>query len=255
VIVSAILSLPSPRHVEREPHFLAWAEVERLASNCAEGPLIVFAALTGLRQGELFAVRRIELDLTKRRVLVQGSARNGERGPTKNGRKRSVHLSTEAMRAAQQQLRRLGRRDVHLLFPSPQGGIWRKDNFMARVFRPAARRAALEGLTFHDLRHTYASLMVAAGVSAQVIADQLGHSDALVLQRYGHLYPGASERAALALDAYLLETAAGQAWGEAVEPYEPDDETSGNDEWSVPGSNRRPPACKAGALPAELTPR
>jgi integrase len=109
------------------------------------------------------------------------------------------------MRAAQQQLGRLGRREVDLLFPSPQGGIWRKDNFMARVFRPAVRRAALKGLTFHDLRHTYASLMVAAGVSAQVIADQLGHSDArLVLQRYGHLYPGASERAALALDAYLL---------------------------------------------------
>lgn len=163
----------------------------------------IFAALTGLRQRELFALRRIELDLAKRRVLVQGSARHGERAPTKNGRKRSVHLSMEAMRAAQQQLGRLGRREVDLLFPSPQGGIWRKDNFMARVFRPAVRRAALKGLTFHDLRHTYASLMVAAGVSAQVIADQLGHSDArLVLQRYGHLYPGASERAALALDAY-----------------------------------------------------
>jgi hypothetical protein len=127
---------------------------------------------------------------------------------------------------------------------------------MARVFRPAVRRAALDGLTFHDLRHTYASLMVGAGVSAQVIADQLGDSDArLVLQRYGHLYPGASERAALALDAYLLEAAVGQAWDEAPEPYEPKDEIPGNSEWSVPGSNRRPPACKAGALPAELTPR
>jgi integrase len=49
---------------------------------------------------------------------------------------------------------------------------------MARVFRPAVRRAELDGLTFHDLRHTYASLMVAARTSPHVIAEQLGHRDA-----------------------------------------------------------------------------
>jgi integrase len=247
VIDAAILTLQSPRHAEGEPRFLTWAEVEGLASNCAEEQLIIFAALTGLRQGELFALRQAELDLAGRRVLIQASARNGKRGPTKNGRKRSVHLSTEAVRAAQEQLGRLGTQDRELLFASPMGVTWRKDNFMARVFRPAVRRTGLEGLTFHDLRHTYASLMVAAGVSAQVIADQLGHADArLVLQRYGHLYPGASERAALALDAYLLETAVGQAWGEAVDAREPDNETPADSEWSVRDLNPRPPACKAG---------
>ena len=46
---------------------------------------------------------------------------------------------------------------------------------MARVFRPAVRRAELDGITFHDLRHTYASLMVAAGATPHVIAEQLGH--------------------------------------------------------------------------------
>jgi integrase len=75
---------------------------------------------------------------------------------------------------------------------------------MTRVFRPAVRRGGLDGLTFHDLRHTYAPLMVAAGVTAQVIAEQLGHADArLVLQGYGHL-PGASELAARHLDACSL---------------------------------------------------
>jgi Phage integrase family len=102
--------------------------------------------------------------------------------------------------------------------------MWRKDNFMARVFRPAVRRAELDGLTFHDLRHTYASLMVAAGVSPHVIAEQLGHRDArLVLHRYGHLYPGASRQAAIDLDLYLRAASVGQTWasdGFEVEPSE-----------------------------------
>jgi integrase len=76
--------------------------------------------------------------------------------------------------------------------------VWLKDNFMARAFRPAVRRAELDWLTFHDQRHTYASLIVAAGTSPHVIAEQLGHRDArLVLQRYGHLYPGASRQTRL----------------------------------------------------------
>ncbi len=84
---------------------------------------------------------------------------------------------------------------------------------MARVLRPAVRRAELDGLTFHDLRHTYASLMVAAGVTPMVIAEQLGHRDARhVLERYGHLYPGASGYAATALNLYLQAANVGQVW-------------------------------------------
>ena len=127
---------------------------------------------------------------------------------------------------------------------------------MSRVFRPAVRRAGLDGLTFHDLRHTAASLLIAAGVPPMVVAEQLGHRDArLVLQRYGHLYPGATAQAALALDAFLLDSAVGQAWGEARGPLEREADLPANEEWSVRESNPRPPACKAGALPAELTPR
>ena len=52
-IDAAIFEVRAPRHEEREPRFLLWAEVERLASYCAAGRLVVFAALTGLRQGEV----------------------------------------------------------------------------------------------------------------------------------------------------------------------------------------------------------
>ena len=62
-------------------------------------------------------------------------------------------------------------------------------------------------LTFHDLRHTGASLMIASGCHVKVIAEQMGHSDggALVLRRYGHLYKGAKRQAAMALESHVFK--------------------------------------------------
>jgi integrase len=58
---------------------------------------------------------------------------------------------------------RPGPNDLGLVFATPDGVVWRKDNFISRVFRPAVRRADLAPLRFHDLRHAYAALMVSAG--------------------------------------------------------------------------------------------
>jgi integrase len=225
----AIFGVRPPRHEEREPRFLTWSEVELLSSYCTEGRLVVFAALTGLRQGEMFGLRRGDLDLANRIVRVERSGRAGAFGKTKSGRKRVVHLTVRAAEVAAEQLGLREGGTYDLVFPSPAGRMWRKDNFMARVFRPAIRRAELDGLTFHDLRHTYASLMVAAGASPHAIAEQLGHRDArLVLQRYGHLYPGASRQAALDLDLYLEAASVGQAWGGGGLSDGPSEESPGN---------------------------
>jgi integrase len=89
---------------------------------------------------------------------------------------------------------------------------------MYRVFKPAAKAAGIPDLTFHDLRHSGASLMIAAGCHVKVIAEQMGHSDGggLVLKRYGHLYKGARRQAAVAFEAHVFgETSGGpvgQAW-------------------------------------------
>jgi integrase len=213
----AIFGLPAPRLDEREPHFLSWTEVEQLASVCSEEQLIVVAALSGLRQGELFALRDVNVEAENSSVRVEEGAYKGRatRTKTRNGRRR-VHLSRAARQALREQL--VGRKpnQAGLVFPSAAGLMWRKDNFMSRVFRPAVKRARLDGLTFHDLRHTCASLMIAAGSNPLEVAAQLGHKDArLVLQRYGHLYPGASERAVQALDAITGASGVGEAWGEA----------------------------------------
>jgi integrase len=223
---TGIFNLRPPRHEEREPRFLTWQEVERLASYCSEGRLVSFTALTGLRQGEVFALRRSDVDLPGGVVRVERSSRAGAVTKTKSGRKRIVHLTAVAAGLAAEQVAARDGGSLDPVFPSPVGGMWRKDNFMARVFRPAVRRAELDGLTFHDLRHTYASLMVAAGASPHIIAEQLGHRDArLVLQRYGHLYPGASRQAALDLDLYLQAACVGHTWGGGGFIDEPSEES------------------------------
>ena len=101
---AAIFGLRPPRHEEREPRFLSWAEVERLASYCTEGRLVAFAALSGLRQGEVLALRRLAVDLPNRIVRVEGPARAGTISKTKTGRKRIVELTAAAVELLAEQL-------------------------------------------------------------------------------------------------------------------------------------------------------
>jgi len=77
---------------------------------------------------------------------------------------------------------------------------------MYRAFKPAARATGMPELTFHDLRHSGASLMIAAGCQVKVIAEQIGHADggALVLKRYGHLCKGARRQAAIATESHVF---------------------------------------------------
>jgi integrase len=81
-----------------------------------------------------------------------------------------------------------------LVFMGPDGGALRANGWRARHWRPAIRAAGLEPLRPHDLRHTAVSLWVAAGASPKQIAAWAGHTSvSLVLDRYGHLFPGHEE--------------------------------------------------------------
>lgn len=90
-----------------------------------------------------------------------------------------------------------------LLFPDERGGPLRGTNWKRRVFDPAARRVGLTppSLRVHDLRHTSASLAIAAGADVKKLQNQLGHSSAtLTLDLYGHLYPDELDAFTEALD-------------------------------------------------------
>lgn len=88
-----------------------------------------------------------------------------------------------------------------LLFPAPEGGFLRRENFRKRVWAPAVTAAGVAPLRLHDLRHTCASLAIAAGADVKVLQRMLGHaSAALTLDRYGHLMPGQARSVADRLD-------------------------------------------------------
>jgi integrase len=206
---------------EREPRYLTWAEAEELRSWMPEhvARIVPIAILTMLRRGEILGLRDADLDLEAGSVSVFAQHQDGERvAPKTRAGRRTVDIGPWAVRLLrEQQLARLPNGGGYL-FPSRAGTPYDGNNFMARIFKPAARAAGIPELTLHDLRHTGASLMIAAGCHVKVIAEQMGHSDGggLVLKRYGHLYKGARRQAAVTLEAHILgrtgDSAVGQAW-------------------------------------------
>ena len=89
-----------------------------------------------------------------------------------------------------------GKRPADLLFAGPLGGALSDRNVAERHLDPACKRAGVERLTFHMLRHAYCSWMVAGGMPLAEVANLVGHSSTRMLeQRYAHLQPGVHDRA------------------------------------------------------------
>jgi len=112
-----------------------------------------------------------------------------------------------------------------LVFTAPGGGVIRQNTFLKRKFKPAVRRALppdKDGLTFHDLRHSAASLLIAQGASAKQVMERLGHNSVDVSARYSHLYP--DHDAALMID---MDAAIAEASGSNVIPLRPAAQASG----------------------------
>ena len=197
------------RAEEREPRFLTWEEADELQSWMPEHArrIVPIAILTLLRRGEIFGLRDRDLDFELGAVSVFAQQQSGQRvRPKTSASRRTVDIGAATVRLLREQQLARHHGTEGLLFPNTSGTPWDGHNFMQRVFKPAARAAGFPELTFHDLRHTGASLMIAAGCHVKVIAEQMGHSDggALVLRRYGHLYKGARRQAANALETHVF---------------------------------------------------
>ena len=214
---------------EREPVLLTWDEIDELRSWLPEyiARIVPLAVLTLCRQGEILALRDRDVDLDEGALSITGQLAPEGRQPTKTrtGR-RTVDIGPLAGRLFREQQLARAPNEAALVFPTRAGSPFDRHHFMNRVFKPAARAVGLPQLTFHDLRHTGASLMIAAGCHVKVIADQMGHSDGggLVLKRYGHLYKGARKQAALALEAHIsspsAEHAVGSVWDGAQQTWD-----------------------------------
>jgi integrase len=224
VVDPAVFHVRVARPEEREPRFLTWDEAEEVRSWMPEHVcrVVPIAILTMLRRGELLGLRDADIDFEHGAITIVGQAQGGRRTQTKTSAgRRTIDLGPAAVKLLrEQQLARAPSADG-LLFPTRTGAAYDAHNFMNRVFKPAARAAGIPELTFHDLRHTGASLMIAAGCNVKVIAEQMGHADGgtLVLRRYGHLYKGARRQAAIALESHVFsapsDSDVGKMWGGA----------------------------------------
>jgi len=199
------------RAARREMVFLNADEVEALADAIVEpyGTLVRFAAYSGLRAGEIAALRVGRVNLMRRRVEVAESLAIVPRqglvfGPTKNYQRRTVPLPAFLTDELAEYLAREGRtgRD-DLVFTSQQGAPLRQHHFYWRYFKPAVQRAGLDVQPrFHDLRHTCVALLIAEGAHQLTIMRRLGHSSIQVtLDTYGHLFPELEEDVTQRLDA------------------------------------------------------
>jgi integrase len=148
-------------------------EIEKLAEASTEPHLIRVAAFTGLRIGELLALRDVDVDLASRCLAITATAYKGSRseGGTKTAAgRRTVPLTTDALHELwrQRELKLLrGIRTSEWAFPAVKGGAWCYSEF-ARKFKQWREAAGLPEITFHDLRHTFASLMVRAEAHPKV---------------------------------------------------------------------------------------
>ena len=85
------------------------------------------------------------------------------------------------------------------MFPAPEGGYLRHSNFRRRWWVPAMRAAGVEGLRFHDLRHSAATMALAAGANTRELMERMGHTSPAVALRYQHLMAGRDQAIAAAL--------------------------------------------------------
>lgn len=198
-IDGGILAIPYPKYKERPPMFLTEQQVWDLAAAVrARGDefvwrIVPIAAFTGMRQGELFDLRDKDLSLDDGYLLV----REGKTAAAP----RKVALGPELVKLFREQL--MARPHSDFVFPTEHRGVRHdKNNFMHKYFRPAVKIAKLEGLRFHDLRHTAVSLMAKSEWPAEVIAVQIGHKDggALLRKRYLHVFPDTRKKLAASFD-------------------------------------------------------
>ena len=164
------------------------------------------AFYAGLRLGELLALRGDDVDLELGVIRVERSwdPQAGVIEPKSRAGRRSVPIVT-ALRP-HLAARRLRRRGAAGFFFGDRGRPSNRNALVNRANR-AWKKAKLQSIGLHECRHTFASILIAAGVNAKALSTYLGHSSIqITLDRYGHLMPGNEDEAVALVDAYLART-------------------------------------------------
>jgi integrase len=222
--VADLVDRPRQRHVELA--YLSPEQAQRLLATAVGDrleALYVLALTTGMREGELLALRWHDVDLAAATLQVRATLQclggRLELAEPKSARsRRRIALSAVAVTALQghwerQQAERQLLGPVwdtasDLVFPNSIGKPINPSNLVCREFHPLLKKAGLPRMRFHDLRHTAASLLLNRGVNIKVVSEMLGHADvSMTLRVYAHVMPHMQQAAASIMDdIFDLET-------------------------------------------------
>jgi integrase len=191
---------PTRRRKEQRP-FDSWAELDAVAANLSPRyrPMVIFAAATGLRPAEWLALEWRDVDLASRVVYVHRSFTKGRlKCPKTEASVRAVPLQTIALDALEQQR---SSSESALVFPAQRGGYLDLHNFRNREWKPAQIVAGIEPLRrIYDLRHTFATFALRAGISTFDLSRYMGASLTMIDRHYGHLARDGRDHAIRLLD-------------------------------------------------------
>jgi integrase len=207
-----------PRPVPKEIVALSTDETRRLLDAAAEDrleALYVLAVHTGMRQGEMLALRWQDVDienavLSVRRTLTRRGGKVAFGEPKTKKSRRSIRLTPQAVDALRAHLERQLRdmeilgdhyQDQGLIFTTDTGAPINPSNLRQRSFTPLLKRAGLPHMRFHDLRHTCATLLLSRGVHPKFVQELLGHATvAITLDTYSHVMPSMGDATAKAME-------------------------------------------------------
>jgi integrase len=174
-------------------------------------PLVLTAIETGMRWGELVALRPRHVDWLRRTIavdetIVETSKKHSPTGERvfikpypKDDEPRTITVSLELLHVLSARVAEYGLGRDDYLFPSVEGrGHYpvSRNTFRTRVWRPAVQAAGLEGtVRMHDLRHAHASWLLAGGADLPATMERLGHRQLATTQQYVHTLPDADQRA------------------------------------------------------------
>ena len=189
------LDVPKP-----DVDFLDFDESDRVVESCEERwrPLLITALKTGMRLGELAALRHGDVDLVRGQLRVIRAATRGIVSTPKGGRSRTIPMSDGLVEVLTAHMRRSKLRG-ELVFSTDAGEILTRDR-VKRVIPRACRLAGLREVGWHVMRHTFASHLAMQGVPLKVIQELLGHATLEMTMRYAHLAPDVGRQAVALLD-------------------------------------------------------
>jgi integrase len=205
-----------PRKTGKRRVYLSADDVYRLADESGDHHVLVLVlAYCGLRWGEVVGLRVSDVEFLRRRLSVSHNAvQLGVRhavGPTKGRKARSVPVPQFVLDELSIQC--AGKAPNDLVFAGPNGKYLHRPKSSTGWFQAAMKRAGVQKITPHDLRHTCASLAVSAGVNVLALQRMLGHtSAAMTLDTYSDLFDDDLDAVAVTLHSRYSRSSVGKVW-------------------------------------------